>query len=107
MLEDKQCTPCQGGILPLDETQATELLIQIPRWTLIDDARKLRRRFAFDNFVDSLNFVNEVGRIAEYENHHPDISFGWGYAEVIIYLHKIGGLHENNFILASKIDKIT
>jgi 4a-hydroxytetrahydrobiopterin dehydratase len=106
MLDDKSCIPCRGGIPPLDENAASELLKQTPKWSLIDNASKIRRRFAFDNFVESLQFVNAVGEIAETEGHHPDITFGWGYAEVIIYSHKIGGLHENDFIVAAKIDKL-
>ncbi|MDH5545373.1 MAG: 4a-hydroxytetrahydrobiopterin dehydratase [Gammaproteobacteria bacterium] len=106
MLDSKHCVPCRGGIPPLEEEQAQSLLKQVPKWALIDNATKIRRRFAFDNFAESLAFVNKVGQIAEDEGHHPDITFGWGYAEVIIYSHKIGGLHENDFILAHAIDKL-
>ena len=64
------------------------------------------REFKFKNFEESQNFVNKVGNLAEEENHHPDISFGWGYAVIIITTHAIEGLSENDFILAAKIDKI-
>ena len=106
MLDSKTCTPCRGGIPPLNEKQANEMLIQTPKWVLIDEATKIRRRFAFDDFKASLNFINAVSDIAENEGHHPDITFGWGYAEVILYSHKIGGLHENDFIIAAKIDRV-
>ena len=106
MLDSKHCEPCKGGIPPLEEEQARSLLEQTPKWALIDDATKIRRRFAFDNFVESLDFVNGVGQLAEEEGHHPDITFGWGYAEVILYSHKIGGLHENDFIMAAKINQL-
>ena len=65
------------------------------------------KKFKFENFIKSQNFVNEVGKISEEEGHHPDISFGWGYAEIKITTHAIKGLSENDFILAAKIDKIT
>ena len=66
----------------------------------------LIKKFNFDNFLESQKFVNEVGKISEEEGHHPDISFGWGYAEIKITTHAIKGLSENDFILAAKIDKI-
>jgi len=66
----------------------------------------LSKNFKFKNFVESHNFVNQVGNIAEQENHHPDISFGWGYCKVKIFTHAIKGLAESDFILAAKIDKI-
>ena len=66
----------------------------------------LEKNFKFKNFSDSQKFVNNVGEIAEVESHHPDIIFGWGYAKIQIFTHKIQGLVESDFILAAKIDKI-
>ena len=66
----------------------------------------LIKEFTFNDFVSSQKFVNKVGDIAESEGHHPDISFGWGYAKIKIYTHAINGLAESDFILASKVDKI-
>ena len=66
----------------------------------------LEKNFIFKNFVNSQNFINKVGEISENENHHPDISFGWGYAKIVITTHAIEGLSENDFILAAKIDQI-
>ena len=66
----------------------------------------MEKKFEFKNFIESQNFVNEVGRVAENEGHHPDIMFGWGYAKINITTHAIEGLSENDFILAAKIDKI-
>ena len=60
----------------------------------------------FKNFLDSQNFINKVGQISESEGHHPDILFGWGYAEIKITTHAIKGLSENDFILAAKIDQL-
>ena len=66
----------------------------------------MEKKFIFKNFLESQKFINEVGNIAEAQGHHPDIIFGWGYATVQIFTHKIKGLVESDFILAAKIDKI-
>ena len=67
----------------------------------------LEKNFKFKNFIESQKFVNEVGKLAEKEGHHPDILYGWGYAKISITTHAIEGLSENDFILAAKIDKIS
>ena len=67
---------------------------------------KLTKEFKFKNFKESQNFINKVGDIAEIENHHPDLLFGWGYCKIKIFTHAIKGLAESDFILAAKIDKI-
>ncbi len=103
-LTGKVCTPCQGGIPPLTAAEAESLRKQTPKWDLTDSATWLRRSFKFKDFAASLDFVNRVGALAEAEGHHPDIAFGWGYADVSLQTHKIKGLHENDFILAAKID---
>jgi 4a-hydroxytetrahydrobiopterin dehydratase len=73
---------------------------------LVDDAHLLAREFHFKDFKEALEFVNKVGAIAEEEGHHPDIRFGWGKAELVFTTHSIGGLSENDFIAASKVDLI-
>jgi 4a-hydroxytetrahydrobiopterin dehydratase len=105
-LDQRHCTPCRGGVEPLGEAAAKALLSDLPAWQLADDAKRIRRDFSFKNFAQSLAFVNEVGAIAEAEGHHPDITFGWGYAAIVLQTHKIDGLHENDFILAAKIDAL-
>jgi 4a-hydroxytetrahydrobiopterin dehydratase len=77
-----------------------------PNWNLADDAHRIERTFRFRNFQDSFAFVQKVGELAEPEGHHPDISFGWGYATVSLSTKKIKGLHENDFIMATKIDRV-
>src|SRR6266545_4215208 len=89
-LAEKTCAPCRGGIPPLTR----------------DEANRIERTFRFHNFRDSLGFVQKVGDLAETEGHHPDISFGWGYATGPLSTKKIKGLHENDFIMASKIDRM-
>jgi 4a-hydroxytetrahydrobiopterin dehydratase len=106
-LAAKSCTPCRGGVEPLSLAVAREYLEGTPRWSLVDDGHRLERKFSFKDFAAALDFVNHVGAIAEEEGHHPDISFGWGYATVSVFTHKIKGLHENDFILASKIDRLS
>jgi 4a-hydroxytetrahydrobiopterin dehydratase len=105
-LAEKTCTACRGGIPPLTRDQAQRLQAQAPNWELADDAHRIERRFRFRNFRESLAFVQEVGELAESEGHHPDISFGWGYTTVSLTTKKIKGLHENDFIMASKIDRM-
>ena len=73
-------------------------------WTEIDGA--LERTFELPSFVEALAFVNRVGALAEEQGHHPDVSFGWGRAEVVIFTHAIDGLTESDFILAAKIDRL-
>ena len=106
MLDQKTCVPCQGGIPPLTGEEAENLLPNAEKWKLIDQNTKLQRNFSFDNFVEALDFVNQVGNLAEEEGHHPDITFGWGYCSVIFYTHKINGLHENDFIMAAKTNNL-
>ena len=106
-LDAKSCVPCRGGIPPLGRAEAETLLAQAPGWSLDDSTTRLTRRFTFPDFAAALAFVNDVGDIAEAEGHHPDITFGWGYAEVVFYTHKITGLHENDFIMAAKVNKVS
>lgn len=105
-LVDKVCTPCRGGIPPLTPEQASALRAQAPDWTLLDDASRIERSFRFQNFREALAFVQQVGELAESEGHHPDVSFGWGYASISLQTKKIKGLHENDFIMAAKIDRM-
>jgi len=105
-LSEKSCVPCQGGMPPLSQEEAESLLAQTPGWSLTQEGTRLERRFDFKSFAAALAFVNRVGEIAEQEEHHPDISFGWGYATVVYYTHKIGGLHENDFVMAAKLNTV-
>ncbi len=105
-LAEKTCTPCRGGVPPLAREEALRFQSQAPDWALRDDDRRIERTFRFHNFREALAFVQRVGELAEAEGHHPDISFGWGYATVSLSTKKIKGLHENDFIMASKIDRM-
>jgi 4a-hydroxytetrahydrobiopterin dehydratase len=105
-LVSKTCTPCRGGIPPLTPEQAQLFHAQAPEWQLLEEAHRIERSFRFGNFREALTFVQEVGELAEAEGHHPNISFGWGNATVSLQTKKIKGLHENDFIMATKIDRI-
>ncbi len=105
-LTTKGCTPCRGGIPPLGRAEAERLLAETPGWTLAEDASRIERMFRFKDFASALAFVNRIGELAEAEDHHPDITFGWGYCRVVFQTHKIKGLHENDFIMAAKLNAL-
>lgn len=104
-LASRECVPCRGGVPPLGGAEIESLLKQLDGWEVVG-GHHLRKSFEFKDFREALRFVNRIGELAEDEGHHPDISFGWGRAEVTIWTHKIDGLTESDFILAAKIDKL-
>ena len=106
MLAEKTCTPCRGGVPPLTPQEAEGYHVQAPDWALRDDATRIERTYKFKNFAEALAFVRKAGDLAEAEAHHPDISFGWGYATISLRTKKIKGLHENDFIMAVKLDRL-
>ena len=109
-LFNKKCVPCEGGIPGFNISEIHKYLKMVDGWEVKADESEiyyLIKEFKFKNFLESQNFVNKVSSISETEGHHPDIWFGWGYAKIKIFTHAIKGLHESDFILAAKIDKIT
>ena len=109
-LYEKKCKACEGGVSPFDISEIHKYQKKVDGWNVVKDKKGiyfLEKKFDFKNFLKSQNFVNEVGKISEEEGHHPDISFGWGYAKIDITTHAIEGLSENDFILAAKIDRIS
>src|SRR5271168_2770657 len=106
MLADKTCTPGRGGIPPLGKAEAESYLKEAPGWTLLEDGRRIERRFGFKNFKEAMDFVARLSTLSEAEGHHPDIGFGWGWATVAWQTKKIKGLHENDFIMAAKTDAL-
>ncbi len=106
-ISSKSCTPCQGGIPPLGSAEVQRYLAQTPGWTALDADARIERHFSFANFKEALDFVTKVGRLSEAEGHHPDIGFGWGWASVSWQTKKIKGLHENDFIMAAKTNRLT
>ena len=108
-LSNKKCIPCEGGIPAFDINEIHKYLKKIDGWNVLEDEEKnfyIEKEFKFKNYLSSEEFVLKIGKIAENEGHHPDISFGWGYVKVKISTHAIKGLAESDFVLAAKIDKI-
>ena len=107
-LAERRCRPCEGGVEPLTGDAAERLRSQLDsRWRLIDEGRKLTADFEFRNYYHTSAFVNAVVWIAHREDHHPEIAFGFRRATVTYWTHAIGGLSENDFICAARIDALT
>ena len=104
-LTQQRCKPCEGGVAPYTLDFAQKKLKEIPLWKILEDGKKIMRQFTFKDFTSALTFVNSVGTITEKENHHPDIHLH-DYKKVTFTLstHAIGGLSENDFIVAAKIN---
>lgn len=108
-LYKKKCVACDGNTIPFDVSEIHKYLKKVDGWNVESNDEKnyfLEKKFKFINFIQSQEFVNKVGSIAEFEGHHPDICFGWGYAKIKIFTHAIKGLAESDFILAAKIDQL-
>ncbi len=103
-LADQTCIPCRGDVPPLDTAAIAKLVPAIPGWSVVEN-HHLVREFSFPDFRGALAFVNRIGAVAEQQGHHPDITLAWGKVGVSIWTHKINGLTESDFILASKIDR--
>ena len=109
-LLEKKCVPCEGGVKAFDISEIHKYQKKVDGWDIAKNEKNiyfLEKKFTFKNFLESQTFINKVGDIAEKEGHHPDIWFGWGYAKIKIFTHAINGLHESDFVLAAKIDKIS
>jgi 4a-hydroxytetrahydrobiopterin dehydratase len=105
-LLNKKCIPCEGGTRPLTAEQIAEFLPQISKWEVLKN-KEVRRTFLFNNFSEAMDFVNKVADLAEQEGHHPNIYVhDWNKVTIELSTHAIGGLSENDFILAAKIDTL-
>ena len=104
-LAAKQCVPCRGGVPSLKGNELAALHRQVPQWNVVDE-HHIVRSFTFPDFRKALDFVNQVGELAEQQGHHPDILLAWGKAEITLWTHKINGLTESDFIMAAKIDQL-
>jgi 4a-hydroxytetrahydrobiopterin dehydratase len=105
-LSKRKCVPCEGDVPPLTEAEAMELQKELNDWTLVDGWQLLAKSFRFANFKQTMEFVNKVAAIAEEQGHHPDMNVSYGGVTIELMTHAIGGLSENDFILAAKIDEI-
>lgn len=106
-LASKHCAPCEGGVAKLAPEQVRHLLERVPQWCLTGDGQRIRREWRVKDFAVGLDFFQRVGQIAEAEDHHPDLHLtGYRNVAIEIWTHAIGGLSENDFILAAKIDTL-
>ncbi len=106
-LTDKRCVACEGGIPPLTTEEIATYTPEVPEWRVAEDEKTISRKFTFKNFKEALDFVNKVGALAEDEGHHPDINlYQYRNVRITLWTHAIGGLSENDFILAAKIDRL-
>jgi 4a-hydroxytetrahydrobiopterin dehydratase len=106
-LTAQRCVPCEGGVQPLTLAEAQALMKQLAApWQLADDAKSIRGEWKFKNFYHAMSFANAVAHLANTEDHHPDLEVGYGYCRVTYNTHAIGGLSNNDFICAAKIDAL-
>ena len=103
-LTTRKCKPCEGGVDPLKADEAARLLKQVSGWTLSDGA--IAKSYSFKNHYETMAFVNAVAWISHREDHHPDMSVGYNACRVAYMTHAIGGLSENDFICAAKVDAL-
>ena len=106
-LTERRCVRCEPGTPQLEPEALKALAAEVPSWQVIevDGHRVLTRTFKFKGFMPGVDLVNRIAGIAEEEGHHPDLSLGWGYLTVQLWTHTAGGLTDNDFILAAKVDQ--
>ncbi len=107
-LAGQKCVPCRPGTPKLTAEEIQELLPQVPEWDVVEREaeKRLERTFSFDDYRQALTFTNNVGEMAEEQDHHPVLVTEWGKVKVSWWTHAIGGLHRNDFIAAAKTDQI-
>ena len=106
-LSGKRCQPCEGGVAAYSGEQARAALKQLSsEWRLIEDGHGIKRDFAFHDFYRTMSFVNALAHLANIEDHHPDLEVGYNYCRVRFSTHAVGGLSENDFICAAKLDLV-
>jgi len=104
-LLSKKCVPCEGGMPAMSPSETNQYLSKVLGWELIENI-KIKKEFKFKDFKQSLDFVNKVGSLAEQEQHHPNITIIYNKVRIVLFTHAIGGLSQNDFIMAAKIDQI-
>ena len=104
-LTQKKCVPCTGDTPPLSTTQIKEFKKQLTQHWQVIAAKKIRYQFKLDSFASAIKFVNKIAKVAEKEDHHPDITINYKKVTIELTTHAIDGLSENDFIMAAKIEK--
>jgi 4a-hydroxytetrahydrobiopterin dehydratase len=103
----KKCLPCEGGVAPMTPAECEAQLSRLPGWRLVRDGQRIRKEWVVKNFMAGLDFFNRCAQVAEADGHHPDLHIeGYRRVAVELWTHAIGGLSENDFILAAKIDQL-
>ncbi len=105
-LSQKHCVPCEGGVEACSLDQARKMAMQAPGWDVIENGKKIKREFTFKDFKEAMIFVNHVADIAEGEGHHPDFYIHYNHVTLELWTHAIGGLSENDFIVAAKVNEL-
>ena len=105
-LKNQKCQACSGNTPILNEMQISENLAKLDNWSVNNEQKMIFKKFSFKTFNQALNFTNKIGKLADKEGHHPDVSLGWGYSLIMLHTHAIKGLSINDFIMAAKIDVI-
>jgi 4a-hydroxytetrahydrobiopterin dehydratase len=106
-LTKKKCVPCEGGVPALSRAEALALRTQLHAdWQVADDGKSIKRALKFKDFYRTMSFVNALAHIANIEDHHPDLEVGYDYCRVTFSTHAIGGLSQNDFICAAKLDQL-
>jgi 4a-hydroxytetrahydrobiopterin dehydratase len=106
-LRTKKCLPCEGGVEPATLDEAKKQLEKLPSWRLVENGQRIRKEWTAKNFMAAIDFFNKVAQVAEADEHHPDLHLvGYRNVAIELWTHAIGGLSENDFILAAKIDQV-
>ena len=103
-LNEKHCAPCEGGVSPLSENEVALLLKNLPGWQCSENSKEISKTFEFTNFYQTMAFVNAIAWFSHQENHHPDLEVSYSHCLVRYSTHAIGGLSENDFICAAKVE---
>jgi 4a-hydroxytetrahydrobiopterin dehydratase len=102
----KKCVPCRGDVPKKTPAEVDEALRSLERWEAQDGKTRIHRQYRFKDFVQAMRFVNALAALAESEQHHPDFTVHWNTVDVTLWTHKIGGLSDNDFIVAAKLDTL-
>ncbi len=104
-LAKRRCGPCREGAPPIRGKELQDMLSQLQGWSAVDE-RQLTKTYGFPDFARALEFVNRVGKLADEQDHHPDVHLSWGKVRIDLWTHKVGGLSDNDFIFAAKVDEL-
>lgn len=105
-LTQQHCKPCEGGVAPLSSSEVKELMNKVPKWEYLEEKQELQRTFTFKNYYQTMAFVNAVAWLAHQQDHHPDLEVSYNRCLVRYSTHAIGGLSDNDFICAAKVDAL-